>query len=57
MCVGFLYTVVFKLPSSSGIIRTSKKGMEPSSPASSLVNWMFSSMLFRCSGKLVFWDD
>ena len=57
VCVGFLYTVVFRLPSSSGIIRISKKSMEPSSPASSLVNWMCSSMLFRCSRKLVFWDD
>ena len=57
MCVGFLYTVVFRFPSSSGIIRTFRKGMEPSSPASSLVNWMCSSILFRCSRKLIFWDD
>ena len=40
VCVGFLYTVVFRLPFSSGIIRTSRKGMEPSMPASSLVNCM-----------------
>ena len=57
MCVGFLYTVVFRFPSSSGIIRTSRKGMEPSLPASSLLNWMCSSILFRCSRKLVLWDD
>ena len=57
VCVGFLYTVVFRFPSLSGIIRTSGKGMEPSLPASSLVNWMCLSILFRCSRNLVFWDD
>ena len=55
--VGFLYTVVFKFPSLSGVIRTSRKGIEPSSPASSLVNWMCSSMLFRCLRNSDFWDD
>ena len=55
--VGFLYTVVFKFPSLSGVIRTSRKGIEPSSPASSLVNWMCSSMLFRCFRNSDFWDD
>ena len=48
MWVGFLYTVVFKFLSLSGVIKTSRKGIEPSSPASSLVNWMCSSMLFTC---------
>ena len=57
VCVGFLYTVVLRFPSSSGIIRTSRKGMEPSMPASSLVNCMWWSMLFRCSRKLVLCGD
>ena len=34
MWVGSLYTVVVKFPSLSGVIRTSRKGIEPSSPAS-----------------------
>ena len=53
VCVGFLYTIVFRFPSSSGIIRTSRKGMEPSMPAFSVVNCMCWSILFRCSRKLV----
>ena len=57
MCVSFLYTVVFRFPSSSGIIRTSRKGMEPFLPASSLVNCMCWSILFRCSRKLVLYGD
>ena len=36
--VGFLYTPIVKLPSSSGLVTVSRKGMEPSSFASSTVN-------------------
>ena len=57
MCEGFLYTVVFRFPSSSGIIRISRNGMEPSLSASSLANCMCWSILFRCSSKLVFCAD
>ena len=57
VCVGFLYTVVLRFPSSSGIIRTSRKGMDPSVPASSLVNCIWWSMLLRCSRKLVLCGD
>ena len=44
--VGFLYTVMDRLPSSSGFIMVSKKGMEPSSLLSSTVNFMAGSTLF-----------
>ena len=57
MWVGFLYTVVDRFPSLSGVIRTSRKGIEPSSPASSLVNWMCLSMLLRCLWNSAFLDD
>ena len=57
MCVGFLYTVVLRLPSSLGVYNMSKKGMDPSSLHSSLVNCMFGSMLFRCLRKPSFSDD
>ena len=57
-CVfGFLYTLVFKLPSPLMMTRVSKKGMEPSPLLASFVNWILSSMLFM-SLKLstfVFW--
>ena len=55
--VGFLYTVVVKFPSLSGVMRTSRKGIEPSIPASSLVNWIFLSMLLRCLRNSALWDD
>ena len=38
--VGFLYTPIVKVPSTSGLMMVSRKGMEPSSFASSTVNWM-----------------
>ena len=46
--VGFLYTPIVKLPSSSGLMTVSRKGMEPSSFASSTVNWMDSSTVLIC---------
>ena len=57
MWVGFLYTVVSRLPSSLGVIKTSRNGMEPSDLASSFVNWMFGSREFRCCRKLSICDD
>ena len=38
VCVGFLYTDVWRLPSSLGVIRISWKGMDPSLLVSSLEN-------------------
>ena len=38
VCVGFLYTPMVKVPSASGVMMVSRKGMEPSSLASSTVN-------------------
>ena len=38
--MGFLYTVMDRLPSTSGFTMVSKKGMEPSSLLSSTVNFM-----------------
>ena len=43
MWVGFLYTDVLSLPSSSGLIKMSRKGRDPSGPGSSVVNWMLLS--------------
>ena len=40
VCVGFLYTPIVKVPSACGLMVVSRKGMEPSSLASSTVNWM-----------------
>ena len=56
---GFLYTVVLGLPSSFGVNKKSKKGMEPSGLDSSLVNWIWWSMEFSCSKKTCFlsWLD
>ena len=45
-------TLVLRLSSSFGVIKMSKKGMEPSGLDSSLVNWMWWSMEFRCSKSL-----
>ena len=55
--VGFLYTVVLRLPSSFGIISISKKGMDPSSLWSSLVNCMCSAMELMCSKNSLLCDD
>ena len=52
MCVGFLYTDVLRLPSSSGVMRMSRKGMDPSLLVSSLVNLMLGGIEFRCSREL-----
>ena len=48
MWIGFLYSVVVRFPALSGVTRISRKGVEPSSPASSLVNCMCMSMQWRC---------
>ena len=45
-------TDVFRLPSSSGVIRISRNGMDPSSLTSSQVNLMLGCIEFRCCGKL-----
>ena len=50
--VFFLNTDVFRLPSSSGVIRMSRKGIDPSSLTSSKVNLMLGCIEFRCSSKL-----
>ena len=44
--VGFLYTLVCRLPSCFGVIKLSKKGMDPSSLVSSTVNLMWLSTVF-----------
>ena len=49
--VGFLYTVMDRLPFSSGFTMVSKKGMEPSSLLSSTVNFMAGSTLLMCCRK------
>ena len=51
VCVGFLYTVMDREPSTSGLTIVSKKGMEPSSLLSSTVNLMAGSTLFMCCRK------
>ena len=40
VCVGFLYTDVVRLPSSLGVMRMSRKGMDQSLLVSSLENLM-----------------
>ena len=52
MCVVFLNTDVFRLPSSSGVTRMSRKDMDPSSLFSSQVNWILGFIEFRCFRKL-----
>ena len=47
---------MFSLPSSSGMMRISKKGIEPSSLDSSQVNLMLLSMEFMWSRKASLWD-
>ena len=53
MC-GFLYTVMDREPSASGLTIVSKKGMEPSSLLSSTVNLMSGSTLFMCLKETLF---
>ena len=53
--VGFLYTLVLKLPSEHGVTKVSRKGMDPSTLLSSIVNWIFSSMELIWLMKLSFW--
>ena len=48
VCVGFLYTPMVKVPSVSGVMMVSKKGMEPSSLDYSTVNWMEGSTVLMC---------
>ena len=51
VCVGFLYTVMDREPSASGLTIVSKKGMDPSSLLSSTVNLIAGSTLFMCWRK------
>ena len=51
VCVGFLYTVMDREPSTSGLTIVSKKGMEPSTFLSSTVNLIAGSTLFMCWRK------
>ena len=48
---------MLRLPSSLGVIRMSKKGMEPSGLESSLVNWMCLSTELMWSRKHLLCDD
>ena len=48
VCVVFLYTPIVKVPSVSGAMMVSKKGMEPSSLGSSTVNLMEGSTVLMC---------
>ena len=50
ICVcGLLYTIVMRGFSGCVITKVSKKGMDPSVLASSIVNWMCGSILLMCS--------
>ena len=49
--VGFLYTFVVKVTSTLGVTKTSKNGMEPSGPASFMVN------LMEVSTSLICWKN
>ena len=51
-CVGFLYTLVFKLPSPLMVTRVSKNGMDPSLLLASFVNWILLSILLMWLKKL-----
>ena len=48
VCVGFLYTVVARLPSLWGVTKVSKKGIDPSALGVSAVNLMFGSIELIC---------
>ena len=52
VCVVFLNTDVFRLPSSSGVTRMSRKGKDPSSLTSSQVDLILGCIEFRCCRKL-----
>ena len=52
VCVGFLNTDVFRLPSSSGVMMISRKGMDLSLLTSSQVNLMLGWIELRCCRKL-----
>ena len=54
VCVGFLYTVMDREPSTSGLTIVSKKGMDPSSLLSSTVNLMAGSTLLICWREALF---
>ena len=49
VCVSFLYTDVRRESSGCGITIVSRKEIDPSALASSVVNWMCGSMLLMCS--------
>ena len=49
--IGFLYTVMDRLPSASGLPMVSQKGMAPSSLLSSIVNWIMGPTLLMCCRK------
>ena len=51
VCVGFLYTVMDRVPSAFGLTIVSKKGMDPSSLLSSTVNLIAGSTLLMCWRK------
>ena len=55
--VGFLKTVLLRLPSSLGVTNTSRKGMDPSSLCSSQVNWICWSIELMWSRKALLCDD
>ena len=57
VCVGFLKTVLLRLPSSLGITNTPRKGMDPSSLCSSQVNWICWSIELMWSRKALLCDD
>ena len=57
VCVGFLKTVLLRLPSSFGITNTSRNGMDPSSLCSYQVNWICWSIELMWSRKVLLWDD
>ena len=57
VCVGFLKTVLLRLPSSSGITNTSRNGRDPSSLCSSQVNWICWSTELMWSKKAILCDD
>ena len=50
---GFLNTDVLRLPSSLGVTKMSRNGIDPSSLTSSQVDFMFWWMEFRCCRKLL----
>ena len=54
VCMGFLYTDVSREPSGCCITIVSRKGMDPSVLASSVVKWMCGSTLLICSRKTLF---